>query len=78
MASSDPKGAVSASTGNRPGAPAESPVAGRTVQKKTDASVTGSTHANAPQRTPPKTEAGGTGQGQPHCGAPNGYDAERA
>ena len=39
---------------------------------KPDASVTGSTHAKAPQRTQPKTEAGGTRQRQPHCGAPNG------
>ena len=31
-----------------------------------------------PQRTQPKTDAGGTRQGQPHRGAPNGYDAERA
>ena len=45
---------------------------------KPDASVTGSTHVKPPQRTQPKTEAGGTRQGQPHCGAPNGYDAERA
>ena len=33
MASSDPKGAVSASTRNSPGPPAESPVARKTVQK---------------------------------------------
>ena len=46
--------------------------------RKPDASVTGSTHAKPPQRTQPKTEAGGTRQGQPHRGAPNGYDAERA
>ena len=45
---------------------------------KPDASVTGSTHASPPQRTRPKTEPGGTRQGQPHRGAPNGYDAERA
>ena len=45
---------------------------------KPDASVTGSTHAKPPQRTQPKTGAGGTGQGQPHRGAPIGYDAERA
>ena len=32
--------------------------------------MTGSTHAKAPQRTQPKTEAGGTRQGQPHRGAP--------
>ena len=46
--------------------------------EKPDASVTGSTHAKPPQRTQPKTEAGGTRQGQPHRGAANGYDAERA
>ena len=40
--------------------------------------MTGSTHAKPPQRTQPKTEAGGTRQGQPHRGAPNGYDAEQA
>ena len=39
---------------------------------KLDASVTGSTHAKPTQRTQPKTEAGGTRQGQPHRGAPNG------
>ena len=44
---------------------------------KPDASVTGSTR-QPPQRTQPKTDAGGTRQGQPHRGAPNGYDAERA
>ena len=46
--------------------------------RKPDASVTGSTHANLTQRTQPKTEAGGTPQGQPHRQAPNGYYAERA
>ena len=40
--------------------------------RKTDASVTGSTHAKPPQRTQPKTEAGGNRQGQPHRGASNG------
>ena len=45
---------------------------------KPDASVTGSTHAKPRQHTQPKTDAGGTRQGQPHRGAPNGYDAERA
>ena len=45
---------------------------------KPDASVTGSTHAEPPQRTQPKTEARGTRQGHPHRGAPNGYDLERA
>ena len=46
VASSDPQGAVSASTRNSPSAPAESPVERRTVQEKPDASVTGSTHTN--------------------------------
>ena len=40
--------------------------------------MTGSTHAKPLQRAQPKTEAGETCQGQPHRGAPNGYDAERA
>ena len=40
--------------------------------------MTGSTHAKPPQRTQPKTEARGTRQGQPHRGARNRYDAERA
>ena len=31
-----------------------------------------------PQRTQPKTNAGGTRKGQPHRGALNGYDAELA
>ena len=44
---------------------------------KADASVTESTHAKPPQRTQPRTGARGTHQGQPHRGAPNGYDAER-
>ena len=46
--------------------------------EKPDASVTGSTHAKPPQRTQPETDAGGTRQGQPYRGVPNGYDAERA
>ena len=57
VASSDLKGEMSASTRNSHGAPAESPVD----------PVTGSTHAKPPQRTQPKTEAGGTPQ-RP-CGA---------
>ena len=77
MASSDPKGAVSASTRNSPGAPASALSQDRRYGKP-DASVTGSTHAKPPQQTQPKTEAGGTRQGQPHRGAPNGYDAEGA
>ena len=32
----------------------------------------------SPQRTQPKKDAGGTPQGHPHRGAPNGYNAERA
>ena len=39
--------------------------------------MTGSTHAKPTQRTQLRTEAGGSRQGQPHRGAPNGYDAER-
>ena len=77
MASSDLKGAVSASTGNSPGAPAESPVERRTVRET--GCVSDRVHTRTPpQRTQPKTDAGGTRQGQPHRGAPNGYDAERA
>ena len=34
--------------------------------RKPHASVTGSTHAKLPQRMQPKTDAGGTRQGQPH------------
>ena len=45
---------------------------------KPDKSVIGSTHAKPPQRTQPKTESRGTRQEQRHCGAPNGYDTERA
>ena len=45
---------------------------------KPDASVTGSKHAKPPQRTQPKTGAAAARQGQPHRGAPNGHDAERA
>ena len=63
MASSDLKKEVSASTRNSPGAPAESPVERATVRKT----------GRPPQRTQPKIEAGETRQGQPHCGAPNGY-----
>ena len=77
VASSDPKGAVSASTRNSPGAPAESPVARRTVREtgrvsdRVDTRQTNTAHAA-------ETKSGGTRQGQPHRGAPNGYDAERA
>ena len=75
VASSDPKGAVSASTRNCPGAAAESPVKKRTVQETRRVSDRVHTR-QPPQRTQPKTHAGGTRQGQPHRGAPNGYDAE--
>ena len=77
MASSDPQGAVSASTRNSPGALAESPVERRTVRETGRVSDRVHTH-QPPQRRQPKTNAGGTRQGQPHRGAPNGYDAERA
>ena len=40
--------------------------------------LTWSTNAKPPQRTQPKIEGGGARQGQPHRGAPNGHDAERA
>ena len=77
VAFSDPKGEVSASTRNSPGAPAESPVERRTVRE--NGRVSDWVHTREPpQRTQPKTDAGGTRQGQPHHGAPNGYDAERA
>ena len=77
MAYSDPQGEVSASTGNGPRALAESPVERRTVRET--GRVSDRVHTGKPpQRTQPKTNAGGTCQGQPHCGAPNGYDAERA
>ena len=77
VASSDPKGAVTASTQNSPGAPAESPVERRTVRET--GRISDRIHTpKQPQRTQPKTEAGGTRQGPPHRGAPNGYDAERA
>ena len=69
MASSDPKGAVSASTRNSPGAPAESPVERQTVRET--GRVSDRVHTcQPPQRTQPKTDTGGTRQGQPHrCGA---------
>ena len=77
MASSDPQGAVLASTRNSPGAPAESPVERRTVLET--GRVSDRVHTRQPpQRTQPKTNDRGTRQGQPHRGAPNGYDAERA
>ena len=77
MASSDPQGEVMASTRNSAGAPAESPVEGRTVRET--GRVSDRVHTRqTPQRKQPKTDAGGTRQGHPHRGAMNGYDAERA
>ena len=77
MAFSDPKGAVSASTQNSPGAPAKSPVKRQTVRETGRVSEPVHTR-QPPQRTEPKTDAGGTRQGQPHRVALNGYDAKRA
>ena len=77
MASSDPKGKVSASAPNSPGAPAESPVKRRIVQETRRVSARVHT-LKPPQPTQPKTDAGGTRQGQPHRGALKGYDAECA
>ena len=77
VASSDLKEAVSASTRNSPGAPAESPIKKWAVLETGRVSERVHTH-KPPQRTQPKTDAGGTRQGQPHCAAPNGYDAEQA
>ena len=51
---------------------------GRVPRGKTGGSVTGFTHTKPPQHNQPKTDARGTCQGQPHRGARNGYDAERA
>ena len=77
VASSDPQGEVLASTRNSPAAPAESPVEQQTVRET--GSVSDQVHTGQPpQRTQPKTDAGGTRQGQPHRVAPNGYDAEQA
>ena len=70
VASSHLKGAVSASTRNSPGALAESPVEQRTVRET--GRVSDRVHTRQPpQRTQPKTNAGGTRQGQPHRGAPD-------
>ena len=77
VASSDPKGAVSASTRNNPDAPGESPVDSWAVRETGRVSYRVNTR-QPPQGTQPKTDAGGIRQGQPHRGAPNGYDAERA
>ena len=77
VASSDSQGELSASTRNSPRAPAESPAERRTVQET--GRVSDGVHTRKPpQRTQPKTNAGGTCRGQPHRGAPNGYNAERA
>ena len=77
VVSSDPQGEVSASTRNSPGAPAESFIERRTVRET--GRVSDRVHTRQPpQRTQPKTDAGGTGQGQPHVRGSNGYDAERA
>ena len=77
VASPYPQWEVSASTQNSPGAPAESPVERQTVQET--GRVSDRVHTRQPpQRTQPKTDAGGTRQGQPHRGAPNGYDSARA
>ena len=77
MASSDLKEAMSASARNSP-VHWPSPPLQDGQYGKPNASVTGSTHAKPPQRMQLKTEVGGTRQGQPHRGAPNRYDAERA
>ena len=77
MVFSDPQGEVTTSTRNSPGALAESPVERQTVQET--GHVSDRVHTRKPpQRTEPETDAGGTRQGQPHRGAPNGYDAEQA
>ena len=77
VVSSDLKGMVSASTQTSPGAPAESPVERGMVRETRR--VSDRVHAGKPpQRTQPKTDAGGTRQGQPHRGAPNAHNAERA
>ena len=65
------------STRNSPGATAESPVEQRTVRETGRVSDRVYTR-QPPQHTQPKTDARGIRQGQPHRGAPKGYDAERA
>ena len=77
MASPDPQGEVTTSAQNSPGAPAESPVKQRRVRETGRVSDRVQTR-KSPQRTQPKTDDGGTCQGQPHHGDPNGYDAGRA
>ena len=77
MASSDPRGEVSASTRSSPSAPAESPVERQTVRET--GRVSDRVHTrHTPQRKRPNTDTRGTSQGQPQRGAPNGYNAERA
>ena len=69
VASSHPRGEVTASTQNSPGAPAESPVERRTVRET--GRVSDRVHTRKPsQPTQPKTDARGTRQGQPHRWAP--------
>ena len=71
MASSDLHGEVSASTRNSPGAPAESPVKRRTVRET--GCVSDRVHTRKrPQRTQPKTDAGGTCQDNPIAGPRTG------
>ena len=77
VASSYLKEEVWASRRNCPGAPAESPVERRTVQETGRVSDRVRTR-KPPQRTQPRTDAGGTHQGQPHRRAPNRYEAEQA
>ena len=75
MASSDPQWEVLVSTRNSPGAPAETPVERRTERET--GRVSDRVHTRQPpQRTQPNTDARATRQGQPHRGAPDGYDAE--
>ena len=70
MAASAPIGEVLASTRNSPGADGTYQKTGRASDR---------VHTRKPlQGMQPKTNAGGTRQGQPHCEAPIGYDAERA
>ena len=77
VASSAPKGAVSASIRNSPDAPAESPVERWAVRET--GRVSDRVHKRQPpQGTQPETDARGTRQGHTHRGAPNRYDAERA
>ena len=77
VASSDLKEMVSASTQTSPGAPVESPVERWMVREP--GPVSDRVHTGKPpQCTQPKTDTGGTRQGQLHRGAPTGYNAGRA